>query len=43
LQAVSSGRGRSLLGSESIDLRLKSPDRGLQVFGLLLLGFNVLD
>jgi hypothetical protein len=40
-------RGRvqlvSLPGFESVDLALKSPDRGLQVFGLLLLCVNCLN
>ena len=33
----------SLPGFESVDLALKSPDRGLQVFGLLLLCLNCLN
>jgi hypothetical protein len=32
-----------LLGRESVDLVLQSPNGGLQVLGLFLLGFNVLD
>jgi hypothetical protein len=32
-----------LRGFESVDLGLKSPNSGLQVFGLLLLGLNCLN
>ena len=43
LSAVGSGEAALALRGESVDLVLQSPDRDLQVLGLLLLGCDSLD